>query len=62
MSRPVPPPNQKIRDGASGVAVLVMVGAWVVGFAVYMAGLYAGAIHCNHRCYWCGKHLEATAE
>lgn len=35
----------------------VMLTVFLVGFVAYMAGLYAGAIHCGHRCYWCGKHL-----
>lgn len=42
---------------------LVMLTVFLVGFAAYLAGLYAGAIQCSHRCYWCGRHLcekEAT--
>jgi uncharacterized membrane protein YiaA len=56
MDRPLPPPNEKIRP-LCDAATAVMLGVIAVGFVAYMAGLWSGAIHCGHRCYWCGKPL-----
>lgn len=55
MDRPTPPPNQKFRSESGHYVFLIVV---CVGLAAYWGGLVSGAIHCGHRCYWCGKQLE----
>lgn len=55
---PVRPHWKQVVFHAGVYAMLIGIA---VSFLAYAAGLRAGAIRCNHRCYWCGEHLEAKA-
>ena len=56
MRRPEPPPNDKFRVSHDGLPIVLVAIAclFVIG---YWSALRAGAVHCNHACYWCGKPL-----